>query len=102
LFDPALRSDYSFAPASGGNEETEYVPKQLSIGVDFGTTNTVVAIARPGDAVRAVMFHDGRETSAIYRSVLLFEKGLSAAGLDLEAHAGLQAIRFYLVSIRKL
>jgi len=30
--------------------------------------------------------------------VLLFEKGLSAAGLDLEAHAGLQAIRFYLTS----
>ena len=44
------------------------------------------------------MFHDERETSDIYRSVLLFEKGLSAAGLDLEAHAGLQAIRFYLAS----
>jgi hypothetical chaperone protein len=44
------------------------------------------------------MFHDECETSDIYRSVLLFEKGLSAAGLDLEAHAGLQAIRFYLTS----
>ena len=74
------------------------MPKQLSIGVDFGTTNTVVAIVRPGEAVRAVMFHDECETSDIYRSVLLFEKGLSAAGLDLEAHAGLQAIRFYLTS----
>lgn len=70
--------------------------EKLSIGVDFGTTNTVVAIARPGEGVRVVKFRDERETSDIYRSVLLFEKGLSAAGLDLEAHAGLQAIRFYL------
>jgi hypothetical chaperone protein len=74
------------------------VSKNLSIGVDFGTTNTVVAIARPGDAVRAVRFRDAHETADIYRSVLLFEKGLSAAGLDLEAHAGLQAIRLYLTS----
>ncbi|HWD60301.1 MAG TPA: Hsp70 family protein, partial [Stellaceae bacterium] len=72
--------------------------ERVSIGVDFGTTNTVVAIARPGEGVRPVMFRDERETSDIYRSVLLFEKGLSAAGLDLEAHAGLQAVRLYLTA----
>ena len=32
----------------------------LSIGIDFGTTNTVVAIARPGEPVRAVQFNDNR------------------------------------------
>ena len=74
------------------------VERKLSVGVDFGTTNTVMAVARPGEAVRAIAFRDDRETADIYRSVLLFEKGLSAAGLDLEAHAGLKAIRAYLTS----
>jgi hypothetical chaperone protein len=70
---------------------------QLSIGVDFGTTNTVVAIARPGERVRAVKFRDHDELSDIYRSVLCFEQ-LSASRFDVEAHAGMQAIRAYLAS----
>src|ERR1700744_4578064 len=74
------------------------VSDKLSFVFGFGTTNPVLAIARRGAAVRAVTFRDERETSDIYRSVLLFEKGLSAAGFDLEPHAGLQAIRLYLTS----
>jgi hypothetical chaperone protein len=73
------------------------MPDRLSTGIDFGTTNTVVAIARPGQKPRAIAFHDGGELSDIYRSVLCFEQ-LSASRFDVEAHAGMQAIRAYLNS----
>src|SRR6201984_748429 len=69
-----------------------------SIGIDFGTTNTVIALARPGESVRAVAFHDDRELSDLYRSVLCFER-LSASRHDIEAQAGSKAIRAYLTSI---
>jgi hypothetical chaperone protein len=70
---------------------------RTSIGVDFGTTNTVIAIAKPGEAVRAVTFHDDREQSDIYRSVLCFEQ-LTASRFDVEASAGMKAIRAFLTS----
>jgi len=71
------------------------MPDRLSTGIDFGTTNTVVAMARPGQKPRAIAFRDGSEWSDIYRSVLCFEQ-LSASRFDIEAHAGMQAIRAYL------
>jgi hypothetical chaperone protein len=73
---------------------------RCSIGIDFGTTNTVVAIAEPGTPVRAVTFRDDRELSDIYRSVLCFEH-LSASRHDVAASAGLKAIHAYLTSLHE-
>jgi len=69
-----------------------------SIGIDFGTTNTVIALTRPGERVQAVAFRDDGELLHLYRSVLCFER-LSASRHDIQAQAGSKAIRAYLASI---
>ena len=44
----------------------------LSIAIDFGTSNTVVAVARPDSEVETVKFHHGDEILGVYMSALCF------------------------------
>jgi len=46
---------------------------RIGIGLDFGTTNSSIAVARPDRSSEAVLFSTGEGKSETYRSVLYFE-----------------------------
>lgn len=50
------------------------------IGIDFGTTNSAVALARPGHNVESVRFAATSGTTETYRSVLYFEPKVTGIG----------------------
>lgn len=47
-------------------------PTAQSLGLDFGTTNTVAALARADGSTQLVRFGTGPEASAVFRSALCF------------------------------
>ena len=61
--------------------------ERVAIGVDFGTTNTVVALAREGEPVRAIPFAQAEGLSDIYRSVIAFEKVTAGGATTVVSHA---------------
>ncbi|UWZ85007.1 Hsp70 family protein [Occallatibacter riparius] len=66
-------------------------------GIDFGTTNSAVALLEPGGEVRLARFSlRGQETPAC-RSVLYFEQHKSSTGMRrVHGYSGLDAIERYL------
>ena len=62
-----------------------------AIGLDFGTTNSALAIAKP-DAMQLAEFKSG----ATFRSILYFEENDSMQTSKLRVVAGLDAIQSYL------
>src|SRR6187399_1721085 len=46
---------------------------RTGIGLDFGTTNSSIAVARPDRSSEAVLFSSGTGKTETYRSVLYFE-----------------------------
>ena len=64
----------------------------LQAGIDFGTTNSVVALPGPDGATRSVVFG----TKSVFRSVLCFWTEEGRSGQRLRQAAGPEAIAAYL------
>jgi hypothetical chaperone protein len=66
-----------------------------TVGIDFGTTNTVVAVAEAGEDPRLIDFSEPEATTDVFRSALCFwEDDTASSGVAVEA--GPWAIAEYL------
>ena len=71
--------------------------EQVFFGVDFGTTNSAVAMLQPGGDVQLVRFSFRGETIPACRSVLYFEQSKAASGhRRVHGYSGPEAIERYL------
>jgi hypothetical chaperone protein len=68
------------------------------VGIDFGTTNSAVAIAEATGSSRLVPLTVGTQVFETFRSVLFFEKQEDRLGTTLAHWAGPEAIEAYLDS----
>src|SRR6266702_8694 len=72
-----------------------------SIGIDFGTTNSSVALALPGGAVELVSFPASTTTTESFRSVLYLEQHKQAGRTQVKSYTGPAGIEQYLVAEHK-
>jgi len=70
--------------------------QDFSIGVDFGTSNTVVAIADPEGRVEALTFDHGGESLKVYVTALCFWDERHGNGLRTQVEGGPWAIEQFL------
>jgi hypothetical chaperone protein len=73
----------------------------MPVGIDFGTTNSALAVARPGGEARLATFSDGERESTTFRSILYFDPRGRALGGRAEAVSGPRAIRRYVEAEQK-
>lgn len=67
-----------------------------SIGIDFGTTNSSVALVRPGGGVELVSFPTASATTESFRSVLYLEQHKHASRTQIKSFTGPSGIEHYL------
>src|ERR1700677_1492648 len=68
----------------------------LSIGIDFGTTNSSIALAQPDGRVELVSFPTASGTTESFRSVLYLEQHKQAARTQIKSFTGPAGIEHYL------
>ena len=72
-----------------------------SVGIDFGTTNSTIAVAGQDRNITTAKFQFGDQLTETFRSVLYFEQVRSGERKHLSALAGPKAILQYLRSVQK-
>jgi len=77
------------------------MPSLHSIGIDFGTTNSSIALAQPDGAVELVSFHTAVAATESFRSVLYLEQQKNAARTQIKSFTGPAAIGHYLEAEHK-
>jgi hypothetical chaperone protein len=71
---------------------------RTAIGLDFGTTNSAVAVATSGGSAALAMFPDGTQRTSTFRSILYFNPETVQPGTRPAGIAGPEAIRSYLAA----
>ena len=74
---------------------------ERALGLDFGTTNSAVALASAGEPPRLARFPSSGGETETFRSVLFFEGGRPVERNKEFAYAGPSAIEHYLESAQK-
>jgi hypothetical chaperone protein len=74
---------------------------QKYVGIDFGTTNSVIAVAEPGGLVTLARFGVNGGTTENFRSVLYFEQHKEGHRRTISSFAGPKAISRYLNADQK-
>ncbi|HEY6375274.1 MAG TPA: Hsp70 family protein, partial [Edaphobacter sp.] len=74
---------------------------QPSIGIDFGTTNSSIALALPSGEIDLVRFPTGTATTESFRSVLYLEQHKRAGRSQVKSFTGPSAIEHYLEAEHK-
>src|ERR1700734_4085275 len=75
--------------------------KGPSVGIDFGTTNSSIALARPDGAVELVPFATAAGTTESFRSVLYLEQRKHTGRAQIKSFTGPAAIEHYLQAEHK-